>query len=89
MSETEPMTTRPFRHLCPDANRRDGLDDGDFWEYVFHGNRDPDWDGLGSYEPDIEVDIPHPCEVCGGSGPCAYDVDGHPMIRVVKEDDDT
>ena len=74
---------RPFRHLCPEADMRDRMDDGEFWEHVLHGN--PLWDA----PIDID-DIPHiidtPCPVCGDTGPCGYDSDGLPYIHVEEAD---
>lgn len=78
------VNERPFRHLCPEADLRDSMSDGEFWEHVFHQGTvpdyEPDYDGLGSYA-DTEPDIAQPCEVCGSTGACGYDNEGRAMIH--------
>lgn len=80
--------------LCPESEYRASLTDAEFWEHVFHGDDGPD-----DYDPDDDPYAPtgelgesvlaSACDVCGTLlEACAYDVDGRPMIHVVKEEDD-
>lgn len=71
--------------LCPDAEFRASLDDGEFWEYVFNGVKP------GDPRPDREIEFDErdvtaqfdPCPVCGEFGPCGYDADGEPLVHLV------
>lgn len=70
--------------LCPEAELRDEMNDGEFWEHVFGGGPDVD------YEPDADelqavADLT-PCLECGEFGPCAYDDDGRPLVHLVQDD---
>jgi hypothetical protein len=81
-------------YLCPEAELRDAMDDGEFWAHVF-GQDGPDQD----YDPDDDPNLPDraeyemeqrladPCPECGQSGACAYDAEGRPMIHAVEDDD--
>lgn len=78
---------RPFQHLCPEADLRDQMDDGEFWDHVFPARpEDDDWPDPEDFGPDIPV----PCPVCGDTGACGYDEDGRPWIHVIgaSEDDE-
>jgi hypothetical protein len=81
---------RPFRHLCPQADLRDAMDEDEFWDHVFHGGEvdlEPDYEDM---EPiDEEVHIPTPCEVCGSTGACGYDTEGRALIHAVPVDDES
>lgn len=71
--------------LCPEATQRDAMSDGEFWEHVFGGGPEVE------YEPDAEelqavADLT-PCPECGEFGPCAYDVDGRALVHLVPEVD--
>lgn len=71
--------------LCPEAEYRAGLSDGEFWDYVLNGRR-PD-DGDDDYGPDDcepELVYPTPCPECGLYGACAFDVEGRPLIHVTE-----
>lgn len=78
--------------LCPDAARRDAMDDGEFWEWVARG--------MGvACPPDLDVDFDEltrtvadlgECAVCHTLGPCGWDDEGRPWIHVDdSEDHDT
>ena len=79
---------RPFRRLCPEADERDALDDGEFWERVASNlgvNTDPE---------DLEVDLVvdptmalGTCVECGSVGACGYDSEGRAMIHVAYDEE--
>lgn len=69
--------TRPFRHLCPDADVRDALTEGEFWELVY--GADPA--DVGEPDVDVTLDTTGPCTVCGSATACGYDAEGEPMIH--------
>lgn len=76
------MSERPFRHLCPEADQRDAMDDAEFWEHVFG---QPTWDDDDA-GPDLDAALNvGVCLECGSSGACGYDAEGRPMIHVVPE----
>lgn len=74
--------------LCPEAEYRASLSDGEFWEHVFHGDDGPD---DRDYDPEMDFNIPPPneidiseqCPICGSTGACKYDEEGLPMIHAV------
>ena len=80
--------------MCPEAEFRASLSDGEFWDYVFNGVRpgDPRPD---DYDPDDDLNAPPsdrldltPCAVCGGYGACGYDDEGRALIHATPEEDD-
>jgi hypothetical protein len=78
---------RPFRHLCPEADLRDAMTDGEFWEHVAahlgHNTEHIDYDG-----PDIDVAVSaDPCLECGEVGACAYDAEGRALIHAARDED--
>jgi len=83
------MTTsaaRPHRHLCPDADERDEIEDAEFWERVL-GQSTPE-----PFEDDLEIDpqlAVEPCPVCGSSGACAYDAEGRALIHTTDDGEDS
>ena len=90
MSHSE-TRDRPFRHLCPEADERDAMDDNEFWNYVFNRDERPDapeadWDDM---EPTDEELRRPPCEVCGSIGACGYDTEGLPLIHAIAPDDES
>ena len=87
------VTHRPFRHLCPEADERDAMSDGEFWDRVAESfgvgggpDIEPDFDDM---EPVDEDFIATPCEVCGSTGPCGYDTEGRPLIHASLPDEDS
>lgn len=81
---------RPFRHLCPEADLRDGMTDAEFWDHIATGldldHRGPLHDvPIDADDWRFIVDIPSPCPVCGGWNACGYDTDGRPFIHVEEE----
>jgi hypothetical protein len=77
--------------LCPEAEYRESLTDGEFWDYVLLGIRPGDVLPEPDYDPeDYEVHgiIPTPCPECGVTGPCGYDPDGRAYIHVTEESDE-
>ncbi len=82
-----PTTERPFRHLCPEADSRDAMDDGEFWEHVFRTEGMP---GSPEDDPDLEPpeDYGRPCFMCGAVGACSYDEQGRPLIHVDDDAED-
>lgn len=75
---------RPFRHLCPEADLRDGMTDEEFWAHVYPQSDDgPDTEGPEDF--DLLRHFGRPCEVCGELGPCGYDAEGRPMIHTEEE----
>lgn len=76
--------------LCPEAEFRASLDDGEFWDYVLNGVRPGEEPEVHFEEdPDAVEDYGGPCEACGAVGACAYDMDGRPLIHptYVRDDD--
>lgn len=72
-------------YICPEAENRDAMSDGRFWEHVF--GQGPEVE----YEPDADelqaiADLT-PCLECGEFGPCAYDLDGRPLVHLITEDE--
>jgi hypothetical protein len=82
---------RPFRHLCPEADLRDAMSDGEFWDHVAESilgpGSEPDTDDMEPVGYD-ELDILAPCEVCGESGACGYDSEGRPLIHATPKEDE-
>ena len=88
MATTCPDPARPFRHLCPEADLRDGMTDDEFWAHVAENldHRGPLHDTpIDADDWRFYVDIPTPCPVCGGTGACGYDPEGRPFIHVEEE----
>ena len=74
---------RPFRHLCSEADLRDAMDDGEFWDHVFSGHEpEPDYE----WDQDVETAIGGICDTCGSSGACGYDAEGRPWIHCSEEE---
>lgn len=73
---------------CSLATFSDALDDGDFWEWVFHRrlptDPHPD-DGDDQYFDIPELHDQQQCPECGEYGACGYDAEGRPMVHVTKE----
>lgn len=71
--------------LCPEAEFRESLDDGDFWEYVLNGvlpGEEPFDHGPYDDGPDeLDLMTAAPCEVCGATGACGWDDEGRPMVH--------
>ena len=76
--------------LCPEAEFRDSLSDGEFWDYVLLGIRpgdpqpadgDDDWDPL---EP-VPLGV---CPVCGSTTACGYDEQGRALIHASDDEDE-
>lgn len=75
--------TRPHRDLCAEAELRDVMPDGKFWDHVLGVDPFPDDDG-----PDLDVVMSRePCAICGETGACAYDAEGLPLIHATERDD--
>lgn len=72
------------KSLCPESEMRDAMDDGAFWEWVFHRGEMPDQED--DYEPDVVVLTP--CPECGEIGPCAYDAEGRALIHLTDREDE-
>lgn len=79
------MNERPFRHLCPEADRRDAMTDEEFWADVYDFAHVPDCDFPDFDEP-VSLDAT-PCEACGEVGACAYDPEGRPLIHAMGGDE--
>jgi hypothetical protein len=77
-------STRPFRHLCPEADERDAMTDDEFWERVGE-NLGFTVVVIAEGEPE-QVQIATPCPTCGSDGACAYDSEGRPLIHAVTDD---
>ena len=83
------------RPLCPEADKRAAMDDGEFWDYMLNSivpGEAPTEDG-SDWEPDedffeFEPWNREPCPECGGYGACAYDQEGRPLIHAVKDHDE-
>lgn len=73
------------RSLCPEAEFRASLDDGEFWEHVLNGVRpgeDPEIEADPFEEdPGPLGDYGGPCDICGEVGACGYDAEGRPLIH--------
>ena len=78
------------RSLCTEAAMRARMTEAEFWELVFGGAGDVD------YDPDEDPWAPtaedpalgSPCPECGAAGACAYDVEGRPLIHTTPNEDD-
>lgn len=82
------LDQRPFRDLCPEADRRDAMDDGEFWDTVAQnilGNHYPDTDD--DFDPPEVTAQLGPCPECGEMGACAYDDEGRALVHVVPDED--
>jgi hypothetical protein len=74
--------TRPYRDLCPEADKRDAMTDDEFWVSVFPN------EGESEPEPDhISLDNAI-CPICDAQGECGFDNDDRPWIHIYAEDDD-
>ena len=81
------------RMLCPEAALRDAMDDGEFWDHVFNGDREPvdHYDEDFNIPPEVaaawelETRLANPCPECGQHGACAYDAEGRALIHVTEE----
>jgi hypothetical protein len=81
--------------LCPEADLRDAMDDGEFWVHVlgqdgpdqpYDPEDDPNLPDAAEYE--LERRLANPCPECGQHGACAYDAEGRPLIHATTDDDD-
>jgi hypothetical protein len=80
--------------LCPEAELRDAMNDGEFWAHVF-GQDGPDQDYDPADDPnypdpaelELNARLADPCPECGQVGACAYDAEGRPMIHVGEDSD--
>ena len=79
------MTERPYRDLCPEADKRDAMTDSEFWAYVFPHLSAPD---EGESEPDHFSLNNAICPICDAVGECGFDNDDRPWIHIYAEDDD-
>jgi hypothetical protein len=74
--------------LCPERAKRDAMTDPEFWDYVLLGIEP------GTIAPEYEPDADElqaisdltPCPECGEMGPCAYDLDGRPLVHLSVDD---
>ena len=80
------MSARPFRHLCPEADKRDAMTDEEFWAHVYDLAPVSDEDFPDFDEP-TSLDA-SPCPECGEVGACAYDDMGRALIHVSSGEDD-
>lgn len=79
----------PFRHLCPEADTRDRMDDSEFWDHVFNrAKRYGGWNDIDETFEDFGPDILSPCPMCGDTGACGYDQQGRPWIHVIGTTDE-
>lgn len=83
------MSVRPFRHLCPEADLRDAMTDGEFWEHVSRNlTGGSDYYGPDDDPPDMDVQVSEtPCGVCGEHGACGYDAEGRPLIHTTDDNE--
>lgn len=77
--------------LCPEAEYRDTLTDGEFWDYVLNDVRPDDPPPM---EPEFDAEdfeamgtVGSPCPECGQFGACGYDADGRAYVHVTEDDD--
>lgn len=85
------------RLLCPEAELRDAMDDGEFWDHVFNDRHwlhpDDSYDEDFNIPPEVaaeyelELRLANPCPECGQVGACAYDAEGRAMIHVTEDSD--
>lgn len=72
--------------FCASSPEAAVISDGEFWEKVAIsmgvGGRDDD-----DYDDDQQTAQADPCPECGQIGPCAYDVEGRPMIHTTEGND--
>jgi hypothetical protein len=80
------MTERPFRHLCPEADKRDAMTDEEFWAHVYDFAHVPDCDFPDFDEP-VSLDAAQ-CVTCGETGACAFDSEGRALIHATGVDDE-
>jgi hypothetical protein len=80
--------------LCPEAELRDAMDDGEFWAHVLQPGQEqgPDYEPEEPDEGDIsEWDVEHrlaePCPECGQLGACSYDAEGRALIHVTPTEE--
>lgn len=86
-SRTEHDAARPFRHLCPEADLRDAMTEGEFWEHVFQQDRGEDNMPPGFDVEEVSLNAT-PCPICGQPGACAYDDQGLPLIHALHDEDE-
>lgn len=80
------MSERPFRHLCPEADKRDAMTDEEFWAHVFDAGPVPDGE-FPEFDEPVSLDATT-CETCGETGACAYDSEGRALIHAIERGDD-
>lgn len=81
------MSERPYRHLCPEADKRDAMTDEEFWAHVYDFGSVPDEDFPDFDEP-VTLDATT-CVECGETGACAWDSEGRPLVHAVSEDNES
>ena len=88
------LDERPFRHLCPVADERDAMTDGEYWDDVAEsilGNHMAQVfdDEDGPWDPTTDLPV-EPCEVCGtAETACGYDESGLPYVHCTPPTDTT
>lgn len=90
MTERPHLVDKTGVPLCPEAELRDAMDDGEFWAHVLAqpdpvGERFPDDAEIAEYE--LNARLADPCPECGQYGACAYDIEGRPLIHVADTSD--
>ena len=81
MSEHE----RPYRHLCPEADERDAMDDAEFWAHVLP--QQPQWTDEDA-GPDLDAALKvGECGVCGSTSACGYDSEGRALIHATTPEE--
>jgi len=81
--------------LCPEAEMRAAMSDGEFWEHVLgtgtHVEYDPDGDPNMPDQAECELNarLATPCPECGQPGACAYDAEGRPLIHAIEDSQET
>lgn len=69
--------------LCPEAELRAAMSEGEFWAYVFLDGPDVDLEEAERSIADLT-----PCPVCGNHGPCGYDIEGRPLVHTIDEEEE-
>lgn len=64
--------------LCPEADLRAAMSDGEFWEHVLGTGTTDDGEWYQEGDP---APLGEPCPECGERSECAYDAEGRPMIH--------
>jgi hypothetical protein len=71
--------------LCPEADERAALPDGEFWDRVLDQQPPDEPDG-----PDLDQTTNQmtPCTECGELGACGYDAEGRAMFHRQHDDEE-